>query len=98
MHQNGANSYIEKESSGKSAGKFFTQTTRPRSEVVFFMQIFVTLVLITLCIVILGKLESNCEKSSVWISILSSLIGCSLPNPRLWINLYLRKIGSSWPL
>ena len=64
-------------------GNFLTKKLGHAQKLYFFVQIFVTLVLKTLCIVILGKLESNCEKSSVWISILSSLIGCSLPNPRL---------------
>ena len=83
MHQIEAKSYIETESSGKLAGKFFNQTTFPRSEVVFLVQMFVILLLISLCIVKLAKLESNCEDTSVWISIMSSLVGCILPNPRL---------------
>ena len=64
-------------------GNFLTKQLGHAQKLYFFVQIFVTLVLISLCLVILGKLESNCEKSSVWISILSSLVGCNLPNPRL---------------
>ena len=75
--------YFEKESSSKSSWKFCNQTTLPRSEVVFFVQMFVILLLISLCIVKLTVLKSNCEETLVWISILSSLVGYILPNPRL---------------
>ena len=87
--------YFEKESSSKSSWKFCNQTTLPRSEVVFFVQMFVILLLISLCIVKLTVLKPNCEETSVWIFILSSLFGYILPNPRLRIKLYLRKIESS---
>ena len=90
--------YFEKESSSKSSWKFCNQTTLPRSEVVFFVQMFVILLLISLCIVKLSVLNPKCEETSVWISILSSFVGYILPNPRLSIILYLRKIESSWPL
>ena len=75
--------YFEKDSSSKSSGKFCNQTTLPRSEVVFFVQMFVILLLISLCIVKLTVLKPNCEKASVWISIVSSLVGYILPNPRI---------------
>ena len=68
---------FEKESSGKSNWKFCNQITLPRSEVVFLVQMFVILLLIVLCIVKLTVLKPN------WISILSSLVGYILPNPRL---------------
>ena len=76
-------SYFEKESSSKSSWKFCNQTTLPSSEVVFFVQMFVILMLISLCIVKLTVLKLNCEETSVWISLLSSLVGYILPNPRL---------------
>ena len=76
-------SFFEKESSSKPLWKFCNQTSLPRSEVVFFVQIFVILLLIFLCIVKLTILKPNCEETSVWISILSSLVVCILPNPRL---------------
>ena len=44
-------SYFEKESSSKSSGKFCNQTTLPRSEVVFYVLMFVILPLISLCVV-----------------------------------------------
>ena len=64
--------YFEKESSSKSSWRFCSQTTLPRSEVVFFVQMFVILLLISLCIVKLTEtvLKPNCEETSVWISIL----------------------------
>ena len=39
-------SFFEKESNSKSSWKFCNQTTLPRSEVVFFVQMFVILLLI----------------------------------------------------
>ena len=75
-------SFFEKECSSKSSWKICNQTTLPRSEVLFFVQIFVILLLIPLCIVKLTILKPNCEETSVWISILSSLVGYLLPNPR----------------
>ena len=57
--------YFEKESSSKSFWKFCNQTTLPRSEVVFFVQMFVILLLMSLCIVKLTVLKPNCEDTSV---------------------------------
>ena len=74
---------LEKESSNKSSWKFCNEITLPRSEVVFFVQMFVILILITLCIIKLTVLKPTCEETSVWISFLSSLVGYILPNPRL---------------
>ena len=76
-------SFFEKESSSKSSLKFCNQTTLPRSEIVFFVQMFVILLLISLCIVKLTILKPNCEENSVCISFLSSSVGYILPNPRL---------------
>ena len=75
-------SFFKKESSSESSWKFCNHTTLPRSEVVFFVQMFVIL-LISLCIFKLTVLKPSCEETSVWISILSSLVGYNLPNPRL---------------
>ena len=74
---------LEKESSNKSSWKFCNEITLPRSEVMFFVQMFVILILITLCIIKLTVLKPTCEETSVWFSILSSLVGYILPNPRL---------------
>ena len=59
---------IAKESSGKSTWKLCNQIALQRSEVVLFVQMFVTLMLIVLCIVKLTAL---------------SLVGHILPNSRL---------------
>ena len=74
---------FDKQSSGKLLWKFCNQITLPRSEVVFFVQMFVILMQIVLCIVKLTVLKPTYEETSVWISILSSLVGYILPNPRL---------------
>ena len=69
--------------SERSSWKFCNNINLPRSEVVFFVQMFVIFSLMTLCIIKLAFSSSNCEETSVWISILSSLVGYILPNPRL---------------
>ena len=69
--------------SERSAWKFCNNINLPRSEVVFFVQMFVIFSLMTLCIIKLAFSSSTCEETSVWISILSSLVGYILPNPRL---------------
>ena len=74
---------LEKESSNKSSWKFCNEVTLPRSEVVFFCS--------NVCNshfdnVVFNKIncpKPTCEETSVWISILSSLVGYNLPNPRL---------------
>ena len=55
---------FEKQSSRKSTWKFCNQITLPRSEVVFFVQMFVILMLIVLCIVKLTVLKPTCEETS----------------------------------
>ena len=57
--------YFEKENSSKSSRKLCNQTTLPRSEDVFFVQMFVILLIISLCIVKLTVLKPNCEETSV---------------------------------
>ena len=61
-----------KKSSSKYSWKICNHTTLPRLEVKFFVQMFVILLLISLCIVQLTILKPNCEETSVWISIFSS--------------------------
>ena len=69
--------------SERSSWKFCNNINLPRSEVVFFVQMFFIFSLMTLCIIKLAFSSSTCEETSVWISILSSLVGYILPNPRL---------------
>lgn len=63
--------------------KFCNKTSVPRSEVVFFTQIFFIFIFIILCAVKLTLFELSCEESTIWISILSSTVGYILPNPRI---------------
>ena len=76
-------SYFEREKSRLSSWKICNQTNLPRSEIVFFLQMWFILLLISIFIVKLTVLKPNCEETSFWISILSSLVGYLLPNPRL---------------
>lgn len=55
----------------------------PRSEVVFFTQVLIIILLLTLCAVKLCFFNLTCEESAIWVSLLSSLVGYILPNPSL---------------
>ena len=74
---------FEPESSLNTYWKFCNQVTLPKSEVVFFTQMLVVITLMIISILKLTAFEQRCEEASVWISILSSLVGYILPNPRL---------------
>ena len=63
--------------------KFCNSVELPRSEVVFFTQITMILLLIFLCATKLFFYELECEEMSIWIAILSSTVGYILPNPKL---------------
>ena len=84
--------------SERSAWKFGNDINLPRSEVVFVVQMFIIFSLTKLCIIKLAFSSSTCEETSVWISLLSSLVGYILPNPRLWTNLFQQKTRFSWLL
>ena len=49
----------------RSTWKFCININLPRSEVAFFVQIFVFFVLMTLCIIKLAFSSSTCEETSV---------------------------------
>ena len=74
---------FEPESSRNTYWKFCNRVTLPKSEVVFFTQMLVVITLMIISILKLTTFEQRCEEASVWISILSSLVGYILPNPRL---------------
>ena len=63
--------------------KFCSQTSVPRSEVVFFVQVTVIVLIIILCFSMLFFTAGSCEEKSIWIALLSSLVGYVLPNPKL---------------
>ena len=55
----------------------------PRSEVLFFVQVSIIVLMIILCFTMLFILSESCEEKSIWIALLSSLVGYILPNPKL---------------
>ena len=67
----------------KAPWKRCSQTSVPRSEVVFFVQVTVIVLIIILCFSMLFFTASSCEEKSIWIALLSSLVGYVLPNPKL---------------
>ena len=74
---------FQPESSRNTYWKFCNRVTLPKSEVVFFTQMLVVITLMIISILKLTAFEQRCEEASVWISILSSLVGYISPNPRL---------------
>lgn len=52
----------------------------PKSEIVYFCQMFVVFVIIVTSI---ANLTLNNGKSELWIALLSSAIGYTLPNPKM---------------
>ena len=63
--------------------KFCNSISLPRSEVVFFTQIFIIFVIIGTSLYKLCFNHLNCDEKPIWISLLSSAVGFILPNPQL---------------
>ena len=60
-----------------------SNSTVPRSEVIFFVQVSFIVSMIILCFSMLFLLSENFEEKSIWIALLSILVGYILPNPKL---------------
>ena len=60
-----------------------SNSTVPRSEVIFFVQVSIIVLMIILCFSMLFLLLESCEEKSIWIALLSSLVGYILFNPKL---------------
>ena len=58
-------------------------STVPRSEAIFFVQVSIIVLMIILCFSKLFLLSESCEEKSIWIALLSSLVGYILLNPKL---------------
>ena len=69
--------------SERSSWKFCNSTSLPRSEVVFFFQAFILLILIVTSLIKLVIYGVPCEEMPFWVSLLSAAVGYILPNPRL---------------
>ena len=61
----------------------FCNSRVPRSEVVYFNQIFIIVFLITVSHIKLVFFQLDCEKSKFWFSLLSCTVGYAHPNPNL---------------
>ena len=61
----------------------FCDSRVPRSEVVYFTQIFIIIFLIGVSLVKLVFFKLDCEESTFWFSLLSCTVGYALPNPKL---------------
>ena len=60
-----------------------SNTIVPRSEVIFFVQVGIIVLMISLCFAMLFLISESCEEKSIWIALLSGLVGYILPNPKL---------------
>ena len=60
-----------------------SNSTVPSSEVIFFVQVSIIVLMIILCFSMLFLLSESCEEKSIWIALLLSLVGYILPNPKL---------------
>ena len=60
-----------------------SNSTVPKSEVIFFVQVSIIFLMIVLCFSMLFLLSESCEEKSIWIALLTSLVGYILPNPKL---------------
>lgn len=54
----------------------------PRSQVLFFVQVLLVTIIITVSIINL-TVADTCEETTVWVAILSSSVGYMLPAPKL---------------
>ena len=61
----------------------FCNSRVPRSEVVYFTQIFMIIFLIGVSLVKLVFFKLDCEESTFWFSLLSCTVRYALPNPKL---------------
>ena len=60
-----------------------SNTVVPRSEVIFFIQVGIIVLMRSLCFAMLFLISESCEEKSIWIALLSSLVGYILPNTKL---------------
>jgi len=73
---------FDQEGNERSSWKLCNSVTLPRSEVVFFSQVFFVLILIFLSFYKLLFTDLPCEEKPFWVGILSSTVGYILPNPK----------------
>ena len=74
---------FDKDKNERPAWKFCFATSIPRSQVVFFIQAFAALFVITTCLVKLVFFKVPCEDMPFWTSILAGSVGYLLPSPKL---------------
>ena len=68
---------------GRPPGRCYSNSTVPRSDVIFFVRVSIIVLMIILCFSMLFLLSDSCEEKSIWIALLSILVGYILPNPKL---------------
>ena len=62
--------------------KFCNSLKIPRSEVVFFGQTLVCLLVITFCLIKLAFFDVSCDDRPFWTSLLWGAVGYLMPNPK----------------
>ena len=71
-----------KQDKERSPWKFCNSVTLPRSEVVFFTQATILLLIVITCCIKLAIGNVSCENMPYWTSLLAWVVGYILPNPR----------------
>ena len=81
---NGVQNFVFDEDNRERAPlKCCSQTTLPRSEVVFICQFGLVFLIVVLSFSMLFLQAKTCEEKSIWIGLISGLVGYVLPNPKL---------------
>ena len=70
----------------------------PRSEVIHFVQVSIIVLIIILCFTRLFIISKRYAEKSIWIELLSNLVGYNLPNTKIWTKLSLLMTRSSCQL
>jgi len=74
---------FDKDNIERKSWKFCNSISLPRSEVVFFSQLFIIFIIISVSIIKLCFYEVDCDEMPVWVMLLSSSVGYILPNPKI---------------
>ena len=78
-----SNLVFDENNKGRPPWRCCSNSTVPRSEGTFFVQVSIIVLMIILCFSMLILLSKSCEEKSIWVALLSSLVGYILRNPKL---------------
>ena len=79
----GVTNLVFDEGNKETTWRCCSNTVVPRSEVIFFVQVGIIVLMISPCFAMLFLISESSEEKSIWIALLLSLVGYILPNPKL---------------